>query len=159
MRRAVTVHATVDQPVERVFAYLADPTSWPEFVPAVVYRRRIDSGPVVIGSRWQATDGIGPFKVHFTDELAAFEPGRRLVWLSSSPWNARTEYVLTRIDGGTQVRARYEGDIAGWLRSLAWLPGPIVAWILAKDFRRLQKLLAGRPASLDPIEPDAGANP
>jgi uncharacterized protein YndB with AHSA1/START domain len=145
MWRRVTVHATIDQPPERVFAYLADPTSWPEFVPAVVLRRRIDTGPVEIGSTWQATDRIGPFKIHFVDELAEFEQDQRIAWRSSSPWNARTEYVLTPADGGTRLRATYEGDIGGWLRLLAWLPGPIVAWILAKDFERLQKLLTSVP--------------
>jgi hypothetical protein len=145
VRRLVTVDATVDQPAERVFAYLADPTSWPEFVPAVVLRRRIDTGPVGIGTTWQATDQIGPFKIHFVDELAEIEPGRQVVWLSSSPWNARTEYVLTPADGGTRIRATYAGDIGGWLRLLAWLPGPIVSWILAKDFKRLQELLASAP--------------
>jgi Polyketide cyclase / dehydrase and lipid transport len=145
MWRRVTVRAAIDQPAERVFAYLAEPTSWPEFVPAVVFRRRIDTGPVRIGSTWQATDRIGPFRIHFIDELAEIEQDRRVVWISSSPWNARTEYVLTPADGETRIRATYEGDIGGWLRLLAWLPGPIVAWILAKDFERLQRLLGSAP--------------
>lgn len=149
MWRRVTVHATLDQPVERVFAYLADPTSWPEFVPAVVLRRPIGTGPVEVGSTWQATDRIGPFKIHFIDELAEIDEPRRVVWLSSSPWNARTEYALEAADGGTRITARYEGDIGGWLRTLAWIPGPVVARILAQDFKRLQRLLTSRTQAVD----------
>lgn len=142
MKRSVTVDATIDRPPAQVFAYLADPTSWPRFVPAVVLRRRIGSGPVRVGSRWQATDRIGPFRIHFTDELAVLERDRRVAWLSSAPWNARTEYVLRPAADGTRIRATYEGDVGGWLRLLAWLPGPIVALILAQDFRRLRSLMA-----------------
>jgi Polyketide cyclase / dehydrase and lipid transport len=151
MWRRVTVHATIDQPVEWVFRYLADPTSWHEFVPAVVLRRPLESGPAGVGSTWQATDRIGPFHIHFIDQLAEIEAGRRVVWHSSSPWNARTEYVLEAMKGRTRVRARYEGDIGGWLRLLAWLPGPVVARILAQDFKRLEKLLRSRHPAPDAI--------
>jgi len=147
MWRRVTVEATIDRPVERVFAYLADPTSWHEFVPAVVLRRRIGSGPVVIGSTWEAIDRIGPLKIRFIDELAEMETGRRVVWESSSPWNARTEYVLEPTASGTRVRARYQGDIGGWLRLLAWLPGPVVSRILRQDLTRLGRLLATEASS------------
>jgi uncharacterized protein YndB with AHSA1/START domain len=142
MWRRVTVDATIDQPTERVFAYLADPARWHEFVPAVVLRRPLDGGPVVVGSTYTAIDRIGPFSVHFTDELAELEAGRRVVWASSAPWNARTEYVCEPWGGGTRVRARYEGDIGGWLRLFAWIPGPVIARILARDFARLGALLA-----------------
>ncbi len=149
MWRRVTVHATLDQPVERVFAYLAEPTLWHEFVPAVVHRRPMGTGPVEVGSRWQATDRIGPFRIHFIDELAEIDEPRRIVWLSSSPWNARTEYELETADRETRITARYEGDIAGWLRTLAWIPGPVVASILAQDFKRLQRLLASTTQPAD----------
>jgi len=147
MWRRVTVNTTMEQPVERVFPYLADPGSWPEFVPAVILRRRIESGPVAIGSTWQATDRIGPFKIHFTDELLELEDGQRVVWGSSSPWNSRVEYFLQPAGSGTRVRATYEGDIAGWLRLIAWLPGPVVARILEQDFKRLGRLLDAKERS------------
>ena len=147
MWRRVTVDASIDHPVERVFAYLADPESWPRFVPAVIHRRRIDDGPIEIGSRWEATDRIILFDIHFTDELAEIEPPNRVVWLSTAPWNSRVEYACQADGDGTRVHATYEGDIGGWMRLIAWLPGPIVAWILAKDFKRLGKLLATQEAA------------
>lgn len=147
MWRRVSVDTAIDHPVELVFAYLLDPMSWHEFVPAVVQRRRVESGPVEIGSTWAAIDRIGPFKIHFTDELLAFEADRRVVWGSSSPWNAQTEYVLDPKGDATHVRARYEGDLGGWLRLLGWVPGPVVARILAQDFKRLGALLKAKAES------------
>jgi hypothetical protein len=144
MRRRVEVNARIDQPVERVFAYLADPMRWHEFAPACIYRRQIGDGPAVVGTRWEATDLIGPFPVRFVDELVALEENRRVVWWSSAPWNARVEYACEPDgEGGTRIRATYEGDISGSLRLLVgWIPARLTHWILAQDFRRLRRLLA-----------------
>ena len=142
MRRNVVVNATVAHPVDRVFACLADPLRWHEFAPACVFRRQLDDQPPRVGTRWMATDRIGPFRFHFIDELAELEPTRRVVWLSSAPWNSRVEYICTPVGGGTSVRASYEGDISGSLRLLTWwLPRGVVRWILAQDFRRLDQRL------------------
>ena len=140
--RAVTVRATIGHPVEQVFAHLADPTRWPAFVPAVVLRRPMGDELIGIGSRWMATDRIGPVRIHFVDELAELVPNRRVVWLSSAPWNARVEYDCAGDGRTTRVEARYSGDLGGpvrWL--LGWLPSWATRWILAQDFRRLDRLL------------------
>ena len=70
MWRRIEVNARVDHPVERVFAYLANPLLWHEFAPACVFRRQIGDLPPDVGTRWMATDQIGPFRFHFVDELA-----------------------------------------------------------------------------------------
>lgn len=144
MWRRVEVHTTIDHPVERVFPYLADPLRWHEFAPACVYRRQIGADPPEIGARWEATDLIGPFPMRFIDELVELEPNQRVVWWSSAPWNARVEYACQPDgNGGTCIRARYEGDISGSLRLLVgWLPRQVTHWILAQDFRRLRRVLA-----------------
>src|SRR4029079_6172153 len=141
MWRQGDVHATIEHPVDRVFAYLVDPLRWHEFAPACVFRRQIDDQPRRIGTRWMATDRIGPFRFHFIDELAELEPNRRVVWLSSAPWNSRVEYICTAAGENTNVEARYEGDISGSLRLLTWwLPRGVLLWVLAQDFRRLDRL-------------------
>jgi Polyketide cyclase / dehydrase and lipid transport len=143
MWRRIEVNATVDHPVERVFAYLANPLLWHEFAPAVVFRRQIGVLPPDIGTRWMATDQIGPFRFHFVDELAELELGRRVVWLSSAPWNARVEYLCTADGGRTRVLATYEGDVVGFLRVLVgWLPTRVFGWFLARDFSRMNRVLS-----------------
>ena len=142
MWRHVEVNATIAHPVDRVFPYLADPLRWHDFAPACVFRRQIGDEPPRIGARWMATDRIGPFSFHFIDELAELEPNRRVVWLSSAPWNSRVEYVCSPAGGSTNIRASYEGDISGFLRVLTWwLPLGVVRWVLARDFRRLDRRL------------------
>jgi uncharacterized protein YndB with AHSA1/START domain len=147
--RRVTIHTSIDHPVEHVFAYLADPTRWHDFAPAVAFRRQVDDEPPRVGSRWMATDRIGPFRVHFIDQLAELVPNERVVWLSSAPWNARVEYSCSRDGDATRILATYEGDISGRLRLLVgWLPSWATHWILAQDFRRLDRRLARETRAL-----------
>lgn len=142
MWRRVTLDVHLDHPPERVFPYFADPARWPEFAPAVEYRRRIEAGPAVVGSRWSAVDHIiGPFRVRFEDVLEAVEPNRRVVWHSTSPWNSRVEYLCVAEGSGTRVHAEYGGDVAGWLRLVALLPTFVLARILLRDFRGLSRRL------------------
>lgn len=142
MWRYAEVVTTLDHPVDAVFPYLADPLRWHRFAPACVFRRRMDEGPVRVGSRWMATDRIGPFRFHFVDQLAKLESNHRVVWLSSSPWNARVEYRCTANGQGTDIRASYEGDVSGSLRFVVgWLPAWATTRILAQDFRRLDRVL------------------
>jgi hypothetical protein len=126
-----------------VFPYLADPTRWHDFAPAVVFRRRIDEGPIGVGSRWMATDRIGPFRIHFVDLLESLDENRRVVWLSSAPWNSRVEYACVPSAAGTRIRADYAGELSDSLRwQLGWMPAWATHSILAQDFRRLDRLLA-----------------
>jgi uncharacterized protein YndB with AHSA1/START domain len=146
MWRHVEVEALVGRPVDLVFGHLADPETWPSFVPAVVMRRRLDDGPVRVGSQWAAVDRVGPFPFPFVDELLAHEPHHRVVWRSSAPWNSTVEYLCTSDVGGTRVHATYEGDPGGWLRILGVVvPTQLARWILSRDFVRLERLLTADP--------------
>jgi len=138
---SVKLEAYLNHPPSLVFPYLADPTSWPEFAPAVHSRRRVDEGPIRVGGRWAAVDRIGPFHIHFTDVLETLEPDSRVVWFSTSPWNSRVEYLCTPEGGGTRVHATYEGDVAGWLRVTGLLPRFAWARILRRDFTQLNRIL------------------
>ena len=141
--KRVVLDTFLPHPPDRVYPYLADPARWPQFAPAVEFRQRIGEGTADVGSRWWAVDRIGPFRVRFADILESAEPGRRVVWHSTSPWNSRVEYRCTPESAGTRVHAVYEGDIAGWLSLTAFLPGFAWRWILLRDFRGLTRVLNG----------------
>ena len=133
---------TVKHRIDAVFSYLSDPTQWHDFAPAVEFRKQIDAGPPDIGTRWMATDRVGPFRIHFIDRLESLDENRRVVWLSSAPWNARVEYACAECGEGTRIRADYAGVLGGSLRwQVGWLPVWAWHWILAQDFRRLDRLL------------------
>lgn len=140
--RTVVVDAIVNHRIEAVFPYLANPTRWHDFAPAVVFRRQIDAGPPRVGTRWMATDRIGPFRIHFVDRLESLDENRSVVWVSSAPWNSRVEYACADAGDRTRIRADYTGELSDSLRwQVGWLPGWATHWILAQDFRRLDRLL------------------
>ncbi|TDN92438.1 hypothetical protein EV279_1959 [Microbacterium sp. BK668] len=141
-RRRIVVDATVRHRVESVFPYLADPTRWHDFAPAVEFRHQIDAGSPCVGTRWMGTDRIGPFRIHFIDRLDVLEENRRVVWLSSAPWNSRVEYACAESGAHTRVHAEYEGELGDSLKwQVGWLPLWGWHWILARDFVRLDRLL------------------
>lgn len=83
-----------------------------------------------------------PFRAHFIDQLEFLDENRRVVWLSSAPWNARVEYACEEFGTQTRIRADYRGALSDSLRWQAgWLPGWAWHLILSQDFRRLDRLL------------------
>lgn len=141
-QRHIVVQATVDHPIDAVFPYLRDPLKWHEFAPAVIFRKQLDDGPPRVGTRWMATDRIGPFRAHFIDRLEVLEENRRAVWVSSAPWNSRVEYACESSGAVTHIRADYAGDLSHSLRwQVGWLPNWATHRILAQDFRRLDRVL------------------
>jgi hypothetical protein len=140
--RHIVVDAVVNHRIEAVFPYLASPTQWHHFAPAVAFRKQMDAGPPDVGTTWMATDRIGPWRIHFIDRLEVLESNRRVVFLSSAPWNARVEYACAESGERTRIRADYEGALSDSLRwQVGWLPGWAWHGILARDFRRLDRVL------------------
>lgn len=128
-----------------MFPYLSDPMRWHDFAPAVEFRKQLDAGPPRVGTRWMGTDRIGPFRIHFIDRLDFLDENRRVVWLSSAPWNSRVEYACIDAGDRTRIHAEYEGELGGSLRwQVGWLPVGGWHWILAQDFRRLNRLLTDK---------------
>jgi hypothetical protein len=159
MWRRVTLDVVLDAPPERVFPWLADPARWAAWAPAVVERQRIGEGAPVVGSQWAAVDRIGPFRIRFTDTLVVLDSDELVVWDSTTPWNSRVEYRLRPHPDGVRILARYEGDVAGWLRLVALLPTFVLARILMRDFHGLRNRLAqeaGSPADERLELPSAG---
>lgn len=154
MWRRVVLDVLLPHPPVRVHPLLADPARWPDFAPAVAFRQRIGDGPPDVGSRWWAVDRIGPFRVRFADVLESIDPGERVVWHSTSPWNSRVEYLCVPEGGGTRVHARYEGDIAGWLQLTALLPDFAWKWVLMRDFHGITRLLDAEDRAMGTVVAD-----
>jgi uncharacterized protein YndB with AHSA1/START domain len=130
-----------EHPVEIVWSYLAEPEKWLEYVPALVERTRIDSGPIGPGSRRRSVDRVGPLRVEFTDELVAIEPFHRVIFKQSSPWNSKTEYRVEADGNGTVVHVHFEGTPTGKIRWLDLMPDWLATRVYRNDMQNLTRVL------------------
>ena len=138
----IAIEVNLRHSVELLWPYLADPERWPEWIPALEERTRLDDGPLQPGSTWKSVDRVGPFRVEFTDKLVEIEPMRRVVFEESAPWNGWGEYLLEPTDeGGATLRVRFEAKPRGTIRFLGWLPDALSTYVMKKDYQRLERLL------------------
>jgi uncharacterized membrane protein len=72
----------IDAPPDVVWPVMADGVRWPEWTASVTSVRRLDKGPLRIGSRALIRQPRFPPAVW---TVTALEPGRRFVWKSGMP--------------------------------------------------------------------------
>ncbi len=105
---------TTDIPAapDRVWAILADVERWPEWTPSVSRIRRLDPGPLGVGSRARIHQ---PRLLPATWRILELAEGRRFTWVTGGPGiRAVAEHSVEPIDRGSRVTlsVRFEGLLA-----------------------------------------------
>ncbi len=72
----------IDAPAARVWAVLSDVERWPEWAPTVTSVRRLEEGPLAVGSRVRIEQPKIPPTEYTVTEL---EPGRSFTWKATGP--------------------------------------------------------------------------
>ena len=109
---------TIDQPVDRVFAFLADPANLPLWLEAVD-RVAFDDPPPRRGARFQMARSLPGGRVVNEVELVEFEPEHRVTLESrTGPTPFRYEYQVDPTEHRTRI------TLVGRI-SAEGLPGPI----------------------------------
>ncbi len=72
----------VEAPVEQVWEVLREVERWPEWAPTVTSVRRLDDGPLSVGSRARVEQPRIPPSVYVVTEL---EPSRSFTWVATGP--------------------------------------------------------------------------
>ena len=113
MEQSTTVD--IAAPPARVWEVLSEVESWSEWTPTVTSVRRLDEGPLRLGSRARISQPRIPEAEYVVTNL---EPGRSFTWVATGP-GVRT---TARHDaeplaaGGTRVRLSVSQS--GWLGSV-----------------------------------------
>jgi len=113
LRHTVTIAA----PPERVWSVVADVDRWPERIPTVDAVERLDSGPLVVGSRTRLQQPRLPTAVWTVTELTQ---GSSFTWVSRSPGVTVTasHLVEPHPDGS---RLTLAVDVSGPIAWMGWL--------------------------------------
>jgi dehydrogenase/reductase SDR family member 12 len=96
----VTERIVVDRAPQAVFDYVADFSNAAEWDPTIDASRRLDAGPIGLGSRFEVTIRMGPVPLRLVYEIVTYEPSARVVL-------ATTSRVLR---GRDDVRIERDGD-------------------------------------------------
>ncbi len=117
MRYTATV--SIDAAPQRVWDVLSAVESWPAWTPTVTAARRLDEGPLRVGSRTELRQPRQPSRVWTVTELA---PGEFFGWTSGTPGLRLTAGHRLRPDGdGTVVTLDFavRGALALLVRPVA----------------------------------------
>lgn len=95
---------------EDVFAVLADPKAYGDWVVGSKYIRGADDGFPAVGTKFHHTVGFGPIEVKDHSEVVASEPPHRFVLhVKARPFGtAKVELSMVPKDGGTLIEMREE---------------------------------------------------
>jgi uncharacterized membrane protein len=107
-----TAEATTSAPESQVWQALVDVTDWPRWTPSYTSIKRLDEGPLAVGSRARVKQ---PRLAASIVEVTELEAGRGFTWASSA---AGVRFVgrhrlVPEAGGGTRIELAAE--LSGWL--------------------------------------------
>ena len=141
--RELRLETVIDAPPERVWAVLADFTTWDQWNPTLLH----PNGPPVPGTEVKMKLQLGPVKVPMRQQIREVAPPRKLVWRSKQPiqraLDVERHFVIEPVDDGQRSRLIQTESTTGWLARLevALLGKPIV-----KGYENMARALAERVA-------------
>lgn len=146
MRRSrldAAVERVVEAPVERVWAFLAEPKSYAGWVSGTSRIRHADRNWPAVGAQLHHCWGVGPLRVRDRTTVVAAEPPHRLVLLARArPVGVvRAEIAVTGQPDGTRI-VLTEELLSGWALRLPRLSAIVQRLRNRRSVRRLATLAA-----------------
>jgi uncharacterized protein YndB with AHSA1/START domain len=128
--------------VEDVFAYVGDQTNAVHWQAGLVEVRRLTDGPSRVGTRHRIVRTFMGRRLVVENEYVAFEPGRRVVFRTTSgPMPLEASYVVEPADGDARVTSTIAMEASGFVS----LAEPLIAAGLRREmaaaFRELKRML------------------
>ena len=100
----------VEAPVQQVWDVLRDVERWPEWASTVTSVRRLDDGPLAVGSKARIEQPRIPPTEYVVTEL---EPGRPFTWVATGPGVRTTARHLLEERGAGSTRVTLAVEQAG----------------------------------------------
>jgi uncharacterized protein YndB with AHSA1/START domain len=139
----VQTEIVIDQPVERVAGYAADPSNAPEWYANIDAVEWKTTPPVAVGSAVAFVARFLGRRLEYTYEIVEFDPGERLVMRTrQGPFPMETTYTWSAFgDGSTRMTLRNRGEPAGFARITAGAMQRAMRRANSKDLRNLKRIL------------------
>jgi uncharacterized protein YndB with AHSA1/START domain len=125
------VVTVIDRPVEKVFAFLVDPSKTADWTPGLTEARQTSDGPVGVGT---TVLFIGKFLgrgFEALSECTEYIPNQRFTSKTTSgPIQLEVDSTLQPVDGGTRLATVYRGESRGFFT----LAEPVIVRLTKKHF-------------------------
>ncbi len=133
--RTFSVTTDIAAPAERVWQVMSDIERWREWTPSVTSVKRLDSGPLAVGSRAVIHQPKFPPALW---QVTAIEPGRSFTWVSVAPGLRVVGHHAVEPTGDGS-RATLSLDLQGVLGGLwGWMTKNITERYLGFEARGLK---------------------
>lgn len=122
----------IDQPIDKVFDFVADARNDPQWCPRVKWCRQVDGNGPEVGARYEAYEypSLRKPQSRWIDVLTSERPTRLVTRQTDEQGDFTIEYVLEKADSGTRLTQR---DSVTW--TLPRLIVPIAMRIVDKHIR------------------------
>ncbi len=146
---SVETRVTISQPIERVFAFIAQAENEVRWRTETSEKTPITPGPIGVGTRYR---NVGQFlgrRIEFISEVTAYEPNQRYAdKIVSGPIALESHYALEPAEGGsTQLIGCCRGNVDSFFELTESLLSRHFARQLKIDFAILKGLLEGAISS------------
>lgn len=140
------VEIRVNRPVEVVFAFLTDVTTYTRWQSALVEYRQTSAGPLAVGSTGVAVRTVMGQRAESMWQVTELtSPATYTVKGTSSPLAYEIAHTLRPTDGGAQLHVRFQAQPTGLLK----IAEPVLASSVKRDFeegyQHLKTLLESEP--------------
>ena len=143
MRVDVQVETMIEQPVEAVAAFAADPTNAPAWYSNITSVRWRTPPPLAVGSTMDFVAQFLGRRLAYTYEVVELEHDRTLVMRTADgPFPMETTYTWEPArPGATRMTLRNRGNPVGFSRFAAPIMARAMRRATAKDLARLKAML------------------
>lgn len=135
------ISVQINQPVEKVFAYLADARNLHNWQADLIENEQLTEGPIRAGSRFREIRQTGPRKSTIQAEITAFEPNKRFATKTIVGPQATVQYAFNSEQGGTRVTYHFSLQTSGLMRLMEPLIAGSIKQGAEADFEKLKQIL------------------
>ncbi len=139
----VLTEIVINQPRDKVAAYVADPTNAPDWYVNIESVEWKTAPPLRVGSRMAFVARFLGRRLAYTYEIVDLVPGQRLVMRTAEgPFPMETTYTWEEVGGGsTRMTLRNRGEPSGFSKVSAPLMAAAMRRANRKDLAALKKLM------------------
>jgi uncharacterized protein YndB with AHSA1/START domain len=123
----VAIH--LDHPVEKVFAFLAEPQNLPKWQSNLVEIEQLTEGSLGVGTRVREVRRLGQRSSQNRAEVRVFEPNKRLELKTVTEPDVTVSYSFEPEETGTRLKYRFVMLTSGLMRLLE----PLIANTIKKQ--------------------------